>query len=235
MTTRSLFLLLGAVALTACGESKQKTAATDTTKAAPPPATNTATMTAPAVFRVRFETSKGPFVVESRRNWAPIGADRFYTLAKSNFYDNGRFFRVIPNFVVQFGMHADPKVGEAWDPLKITDDPVTQSNKRGFVTFATSGANSRGTQLFINLKDNANLDGMGFAPIGFVVSGMSVVDSLYSAYGEDSDNQGRIRAEGNTFLDKEFPKLDFIRTARVEESPVVADSSAKKGGTPKKE
>jgi peptidyl-prolyl cis-trans isomerase A (cyclophilin A) len=235
MTTRFLFLLLGAAALSACGESKQKTAATDTTKAAPPAAANTATLAAPAVFRVRFETSKGPFVVESRRDWAPIGVDRFFTLAKSNFYDNARFFRVMPNFIVQFGMHADPKVGEAWDPLKLTDDPVTQSNKRGFVTFAKCGQpNCRGTQLFVNLRDNGNLDGMGFAPIGFVVSGMSVVDSIYAGYGE-APEQERIRAEGNAYLEKEFPKLDFIRTARVEESPVIADSSAKKGGSAKKQ
>lgn len=197
--------------------------------------------TAPDLFRVTFETSKGPFVIETRRAWAPRGTDRFYQLVKSGYYDNNRFFRVIPGFVVQWGAHGDPEVNGAWDKLLIPDDSVTHSNKRGTIVFATSGPNTRATQLFINLVDNTQLDGMGFAPFGEVVEGMAVVDSLYSGYGEGppggfGPNQGEIMQRGNAYLERNFPKLDFVRTARVLESvvppgmvrpPAAADSAKK--------
>lgn len=176
---------------------------------------------APATFRARFESSKGPFVIEVTRAWAPAGADRFYQLVKSGFFDNNRFFRVLDGFMAQFGVHGDPAVNTAWEPLSIMDDSVTQSNKRGFVTFAkTMEPNSRNTQVFINLVDNVNLDGMGFAPFGQVVEGMAAVDSLYKEYGEGAPSgfgpdQMRIMAEGNAYLERYFPKLDFIRTARL--------------------
>jgi peptidyl-prolyl cis-trans isomerase A (cyclophilin A) len=223
-------LLCAAASLTACrGESTPK--ASDSTAAAvPAPATESA----PGVFRVRFETSRGPFVIEAHRDWAPLGVDRFYQLVKSGFYDNARFFRVLPGFVAQFGISGDPAITKHWEPLKLMDDPVKESNKRGFITYAKCGApNCRSTQLFINLADNVNLDADGFAPIGFVTEGMAVIDGLFAGYGESaSDNQARINAEGNAYLEREFPKLDFVRTARVDESPVT--DSATKSGAKKK-
>jgi peptidyl-prolyl cis-trans isomerase A (cyclophilin A) len=189
---------------------------------------------APAVFLTRFETSKGPFVIETHRSWAPRGADRFHQLVQSGFYDNTRFFRVVTSFMVQFGAHGDPEVNSAWESLTIPDDSVTQSNRRGFVSFAMAGANTRTTQIFINLIDNTQLDGMGFAPFGQVVEGMSVVDSLYADYGDGppsgfGPDQTRLMREGNTYLEREFPKLDFIRTARiVGDSVVTGDSAARR-------
>ena len=177
---------------------------------------------APAVYRVDFDTSKGPFVIEVHRDWAPIGADRFYNLVKNGFYDNARFFRVIEDFMVQFGINGDPKISAVWRNARIKDDPVRISNKRTFVTFATAGPNTRTTQVFINYGDNHNLDSQGFAPFGQVVSGMKVVDSLYSGYGEGAPQglgpeQGRVQAEGNAYLAREFGKLDYIRKATIEQ------------------
>ena len=170
---------------------------------------------APETYKVKFDTSKGPFVVEVHRAWAPTGADHFYSLVKSGFYNDVRFFRVVPNFMVQFGMSGDPKVQAAHNTT-IKDDPPKQSNKRGYVTFAKTGApNSRSTQIFINFKDNAFLDSQGFAPIGQVVSGMDVVDKINAEYREQP-NQGEIRANGNAYLMKEFPKLDYVKTATIE-------------------
>jgi peptidyl-prolyl cis-trans isomerase A (cyclophilin A) len=176
---------------------------------------------APATYKARFDTSKGEFVVEVRRDWAPNGADRFYNLVKNGFYDNARFFRVVDRFMVQFGIHGDPRVSAQWSNANIPDDPVKQSNKRGFITFATSGPNSRTSQVFINFGDNSRLDRDGFSPFGQVVSGMNVVDTLYSGYGEGAPggkgpHQGRIQAEGNAYLSKEFSRLDFIRKATIE-------------------
>ena len=169
---------------------------------------------APDVFRVDFDTSKGPFVIEVTRSDAPIGADRFYNLVKAKYFDGARFFRVIPGFMAQFGIAADPAVSKAWD-VPIEDDPVKTSNVRGAVTFAqTSQPDSRTTQLFINFGDNSRLDSMRFAPFGKVVSGMDVVDQIYPGYGEMPD-QGQIESEGNTYLEKEFPRLDYIKTARI--------------------
>jgi peptidyl-prolyl cis-trans isomerase A (cyclophilin A) len=175
---------------------------------------------APATYKARFDTSKGVFVIDVRREWAPVGADRFYNLVKNGFYDENRFFRVISGFMVQFGINGNPQVSTPWRNAQIKDDPVKQSNKRGFITFATSGPNSRTTQVFINFGDNARLDGMGFAPFGQVSSGMNVVDQLYSDYGEGAPsgrgpNQGRIQGEGNAYLTRDFPNLDFVRKATI--------------------
>jgi peptidyl-prolyl cis-trans isomerase A (cyclophilin A) len=175
---------------------------------------------APDRFRVRFETTKGPFVIEVTRAWAPRGADRFYNLVRVGYYDDVAFFRVIENFMVQFGINGDPAANMAWRQASIPDDPVTQSNKRGMVTYAMAGPDTRTTQLFINFKDNTSLDGQGFAPFGSVVLGLSVVDSLYSGYGEGAPSgmgpeQGRAQAEGNAYLRASFPKMDFVKTARL--------------------
>lgn len=208
-------------AVSACGGTPD---AAD--KSAAMPGAQIRTERAPAVFRVRFETSKGPFVVEARRALAPLGVDRFYQLTRSGFFDNVRFFRAVPGFMVQFGVHGDPKVNAAWDALAIADDTVAQSNTRGTLTFAMAGPNTRTTQMFINLVDNGSLDSQGFAPIGQVVEGMAVIDSLHMGYGDGppmgfGPDQGRIMQEGNAYLERDFPKLDFIRTARL-----VGDSTA---------
>jgi peptidyl-prolyl cis-trans isomerase A (cyclophilin A) len=169
---------------------------------------------APEVFRVNFDTSKGAFVIEVTRASAPNGADRFYNLVNARYYDGARFFRVIPGFMAQFGIAGAPATSKAWD-VPIEDDPVKTSNVRGAVTFAqTSLPNSRTTQLFINFGDNSRLDSMRFAPFGRVVSGMEIVDQVYSGYGEMPD-QGQIEAEGNSYLEKAFPSLDYIKTARI--------------------
>lgn len=175
---------------------------------------------APDSFKVAFETSKGNFTVYAHRDWAPRGVDRFYHLVQAGYYDEVRFFRVLGGFMAQFGVHGNPRVNAAWEALRIEDDPVTQTNRRGRVSFAMGGPNTRTTQLFINYGNNANLDAMGFAPIGEVIDGMAVVDSLYANYGEGAPDgsgpdQGRIMAEGNTYLATGFPRLDFIRRARV--------------------
>jgi len=175
---------------------------------------------APATFKANFDTSKGAFVIEVHREWAPNGADRFYNLVKNGFFDEVRFFRVISGFMAQFGIHGNPGVQSAWRNANLKDDPVRQSNKRGFVTFATAGPNTRTTQLFINFGDNAALDKQGFAPFGEVVSGMAVVDKINNEYGEGAPrgkgpDQGRIQAEGNGYLNKEFSRLDYIKSATI--------------------
>jgi peptidyl-prolyl cis-trans isomerase A (cyclophilin A) len=178
------------------------------------PAKDNAPRQAPDSFRVTFETSRGPFVVQISRAWAPLGADRFYDLTQQHFFDDSRFFRVVPGFVVQFGLNGDPKVNEPWDAKRLPDDSVRQTNARGTIVFATQGPNTRTHQLFINLADNPRLDGMGFSPMGRVVDGMNIVDSLYSGYGESPDQQ-YIQTLGNSYLDRTFPKLDRIKTARI--------------------
>jgi len=173
---------------------------------------------APATFKALFETSAGNFVIEVRRDWAPMGADRFYNLVKNGFYDNCRFFRVVSGFMVQFGINGDPSIQSFWRSANITDDPVKQSNRRGYITFATGGPNTRTTQVFINFGDNNGLDGQGFAPFGRVVSGMNVVDKIYSGYGENPpETQSRLQMEGNAYLAKAFPKLDYIKKATIEQ------------------
>jgi peptidyl-prolyl cis-trans isomerase A (cyclophilin A) len=175
---------------------------------------------APAVYKVMFDTSKGPFVVEVHRDWAPLGADRFYNLVKSGFFDNGRFFRVISGFMVQFGINANPTVSAQWRNARINDDPVVKSNARGLITFAMAGPNTRTTQVFINYADNSVLDRQGFSPFGQVISGMNVVDALYSGYGEGAPSgggpdQSRVQSEGNAYLTTAFPKLDYIKSAKI--------------------
>ncbi len=176
---------------------------------------------APELFKVKFDTSKGPFVVEAHREWAPLGVDRFYNLVRGGFFTNARFFRAMAGFMVQFGMSGTPAVQKVWGApaQNLKDDPVKQSNKRGYITFANAGPNSRSTQLFVNLVDNTFLDpdAMHFAPFGQVVEGMDIVDMLYTGYGRQNvPDQQRITAEGNAYLMKEYPKLDYIKTATIE-------------------
>jgi peptidyl-prolyl cis-trans isomerase A (cyclophilin A) len=173
---------------------------------------------APDTFQVNVSTTRGDFVVTVKRDWAPIGADRFYSLVKHHFYDNASFFRVVPGFIVQFGISAYPPVAAAWDKANIQDEPVTQSNKRGYLTYAkTSMPNSRSTQIFINLKDNAGLDRQGFSPFGYVDGqGMKVVDMLYDQYGDSAGpEQDQISKLGKPYLDKGWPKLDSIKSASL--------------------
>ena len=169
----------------------------------------------PDVYKVNLDTSKGTVVIEVHRDWAPIGADHFYELVKSGYYDGDRFFRVVPNFVVQFGIAADPQTTAKWKNANLQDDPVKESNTMGTVTYATAGPNTRTTQMFINLGDNQRLDGQGFAPIGRVVSGMDVVQKFFPGYGEQPDQQ-QIEGQGNAYLEKGFPQLDFIKKATIQ-------------------
>jgi peptidyl-prolyl cis-trans isomerase A (cyclophilin A) len=182
-----------------------------------------ATAQAPEVFLTDFTTTKGDFVVEVHRSWAPHGADRFYNLVKLGFYEDSRFFRAIPDFMVQFGIPGDPEVAAKWRDATMTDDPVRQSNLRGYMSFAQTGQpNSRTTQVFICYGNHARLDVSGFAPFAKVVRGMEVVDDLYKGYGEgapsgEGPQQDRIQKEGNAYLDKDFPKLDRILRTRIVE------------------
>jgi peptidyl-prolyl cis-trans isomerase A (cyclophilin A) len=177
---------------------------------------------APDKFEAKFTTTKGDFVIEVNRDWAPNGADRFYNLVKIGYFDGAAFFRNIQDFMVQFGINGDPAVNRKWNRSNFPDDPVKQSNQRGFVTFAQGSArNSRSTQIFINFGDNGRLDEQRFAPFGRIVEGMDVVDSLYNGYGEGAPNgrgpdQGRIQDQGNAYLKKQFPKLDYIERAEIE-------------------
>ena len=178
--------------------------------------------TAPASYKVLFSTSKGDFTVEVTRDWAPKGADRFYNLVKNGFYDDVRFFRVIRSprrFMAQFGISGDPNLSAKWEKANIEDDPVKEHNTRGMMSFATAGPNTRTTQLFINYDDNSRLDPLGFSPFGRVTAGMEVVDQLYAVYGDGppqgGPDQDRMQKEGNAYLNKEFPKLDYVKTARI--------------------
>ena len=176
---------------------------------------------APDQFLVRFETSQGPFTVEVHRDWAPHAADRFYELVRDRFFDGQKFFRVRAGFITQFGLHGDPRVIAKWKHRTIPDDPVRQSNTRATLAFAMTGPDTRSTQIYINLADNARLDKEGFAPFGRIVEGMDIVDRLYSGYGESAGGgmrggkQGPIEEGGNAYLERNFPKLDWIRTARI--------------------
>lgn len=177
------------------------------------------TQAAPEQFKVRVETTAGAFVIDVQRAWAPHGADRFYNLVQAGYYDETRFFRVVPNFIVQWGMHGDPEVGKTWFNARFPDDPVVESNARGTVTFAkTNSPNSRTTQLFINInpQGNARLDGMGFAPFGRVIEGMEAVDAINAEYGEQPD-QSKIFEQGNEYLQEKFPNLTYIESATVVE------------------
>jgi peptidyl-prolyl cis-trans isomerase A (cyclophilin A) len=209
---------------------RSKPAASRPSAAGPRPALlNPAALTAkaPADFKAKFTTSAGIFIVEVHRDWAPQGADRFYNLVRRGFFTNASFFRVVPGFVVQFGLNADPAINKAWHEATIKDDPVKQSNKRGTLVFATAGPNTRTTQLFINFADNGRLDGMGFAPFGEIIEGMDVVDKIYAGYGEQP-RQDLITDQGDAYISKNFPKIDKIRFARVV-PPAVTHPAAKTG------
>jgi peptidyl-prolyl cis-trans isomerase A (cyclophilin A) len=200
---------LSALMLSACGRDQSK----DASKEAPIPV--------PEVYRVRFETTKGDFVIEVTRAWAPRGADRFHELVHAKFFDGARFFRVVPRFVVQFGLKGVPATDRHWSQMTLPDDPVTQNNAKGTITFAKSGPASRTTQVFINLQDNFSLDKLGFPPFGKVVSGMDIVGQLHKGYGDApptgvGPEQSRIRAEGNEYLERYFERLDYIKKAAVE-------------------
>ncbi|HWB83732.1 MAG TPA: peptidylprolyl isomerase [Bryobacteraceae bacterium] len=205
-----------------CSSSNQNQTETKSTAPAPaeqaPAAKNEQ---APELFRVNLDTTKGPVVIEIHRDWAPIGVDHFYNLVKTGFYDGDRFFRIVRNFVVQFGINGDPKTNSLWANSNLPDDPVKESNVAGTLTYATAGPNTRSTQMFINLRNNASLDQQGFAPIGKVVSGMAAVESLYSAYGDmppqgEGPDPSAIEAQGNEYLDAHFPRLDYIKKATVQ-------------------
>jgi peptidyl-prolyl cis-trans isomerase A (cyclophilin A) len=182
---------------------------------------------APAEFSATFDTSAGPFVILVHRSWAPKGADRFYNLVKYGYFDSNRFFRVLPNFMVQFGINGDPAIQAPWRDANIADEPVTQSNKRGMITFAkASMPNTRTTQVFINFRDNSGLDGQGFSPFGEVVSGMEVVDKINAEYRENPD-QGLIQSRGNAYLTQQFPRLDFVKKATIVKAPAAAAPAKK--------
>lgn len=175
---------------------------------------------APDTFKAQFDTTKGKITIEVTRANSPNGADRFYNLVKSGYFKDIAFFRVVSGFMVQFGIHGDPAVSAKWRAANISDDPVKASNTRGALTFATAGPNTRTTQLFINFGDNAVLDRQGFSPFGKVIEGMDVVDKINSEYGEGAPggrgpHQGRIQAEGNAYLKKDFPNLDYIKSATI--------------------
>merc|ERR1712054_50440 len=181
---------------------------------------------APAVFHAEFEAGSpnGKFVIEVTRAWAPKGADRFYSLVRSGFYDNCRIFRAVKGFVAQFGINGNPDVQQKWrgSAADIKDDAVTKSNTRGMVVFATAGPNTRTTQVFINLNDNSFLDNQGFAPFGRVIgNGMAAVDKFYKGYGEKPD-QGEIQTEGNSYLQSNFPKLTYFKSAKVTHEAAAA-------------
>jgi peptidyl-prolyl cis-trans isomerase A (cyclophilin A) len=187
------------------------------------PLANPAALTekAPEKFTVKLDTSKGPVVIEVTRAWAPNGADRFYNLVKNGFFDDARFFRVLPGFMAQVGINADPKVSLVWRQARIPDDPVKESNKRGYVTYATSGPNSRTTQFFINFDDNSALDRQGFSPFGRVTTGMDVAEKLFAGYGEGAPqgrgpDQSLVQLQGNAYLNSAFPNLDYIKKATIE-------------------
>lgn len=175
---------------------------------------------APEEFSVKFETTAGAFTVKVTRAWAPNGADRFYNLVQHHYYDGAAFFRVLSGFMAQFGLSAYPEVNAAWEHANIKDDPLVQSNRRGYVTFATAGPNTRTTQLFINYGNNSSLDHQGFTPFGLVTDGMDTVDKLYSSYGEGAPeghgpNQSLVGNRGRAYLEKYFPKLDSISSATI--------------------
>ena len=245
MKPTTIVALALALALPACGGSPaapaevgtvakpstpaaDKIAATAATEPAKPAAgpheglldPSKAKLTAPATFKAKFETTKGDFVIEIRRDWAPNGVDRFYSLVTVGYYEDIALYRVIDGFMVQFGIHGDPKMNKIWKDATILDDKVTQSNTAGMLTFATRGPNTRTTQLFINYGQNARLDGMGFAPFGKVVEGMDVVNNIHSGYGEGAPrgrgpSQPRMQDEGNTYLRADFPDLDYIKSISI--------------------
>lgn len=224
MKTINLLCALGlfAAVVATQAEDAKPAESKDKPAAAAPGFTDPAKLTekAPDTFKAQFDTTKGKFTIEVTRSLSPNGADRFYNLVRSGYFKDIAFFRVIPGFMCQFGIHGDPAVSAKWREAQITDDPVKGSNTRGAITFATAGPNTRTTQLFINFGDNVNLDGMGFSPFGKVSEGMDVVDKINNEYGEGAPrgrgpDQSRIQGEGNAYLKKDFPNLDYIKSAVI--------------------
>ena len=216
-------LLVAVAVLAGCGGGGSSSTSTTPPAALLHPAK--LTKKAPQLFDITFHTTKGDFVVTVHRTWAAQGADRLYNLATNHFFDGMKIFRVVPNFVVQFGISPYPQVSKAWANATIPDDVVTNHNTRGTVSFASAGPNTRTTQIFVNLGDNSgSLDNNGFAPVGSVTSGMKVVDTLYGGYGDETTpHQPEIQNQGNAYLEKAYPKLDAITTAVVsnEENPAL--------------
>ncbi len=209
-TIRVVGLLVLPLTFAACKDKGQASSGERAAIGSPSPTVTPS----PDSFRVVFETSRGNFAVDVTRSLAPIGADRLHELVQRGYFTDVRFFRVVPGFIVQFGMHGDPATNSLWMKSSLTDDPVAESNKRGTLVYATAGPNTRSNQFFINFGDNAMLDAQGFAPFGHVVEGMDVIDKINAEYGE-SPNQERIEAEGNAYLSTAFPKLDYIKSARI--------------------
>ncbi len=208
-------MALGALACLAFGGCSSSNQA----KKEEPPAARSES--APEIFQVNLDTSRGAIVIEVHRAWAPVGAEHFYSLVKTGFYDGDRFFRVVRKFVAQFGINGDPRTNRSWATTALPDDPVKQKNVRGTLTYAMRGPGTRTTQLFINLKNNTALDRQGFAPIGQVTSGMDVADSLYAFYGDmPPTGQGpdpqKIQMQGNEYLENHFPRLDYIKKATIQ-------------------
>ena len=221
MRTATLFILAGAF-LVGCPKNEDaptKSQGEEAPPAAEEEATEVTEDQTPSTYTVELDTTKGAVVIEVNRDWAPVGADRFYELVEKGYYTDVAFFRVISGFMAQVGISGDPALNAEWRAKRIQDDPVKASNTRGTVTFATSGPNSRTTQFFINFGDNSRLDGMGFAPFG-KVKDMAPVDALYDGYGEGAPrgrgpSQARMQAEGNAYLRESFPKLDYIKSAKI--------------------
>jgi peptidyl-prolyl cis-trans isomerase A (cyclophilin A) len=208
----------GVLALAACATITGCSSSTEETKKE---TASTKPEHAPETFSVNFDTSKGPVVVEVHRDWAPIGVDHFYTLVKTGFFNDVRFHRVARNFVVQFGINGNPQTNRLWSTAELPDDPVKEHNRKGTLTYATRGPNTRTTQLFFNLKDNLSLDAQGFAPIGMVTTGMDVVEGLYDSYGDmpprgQGPDPGLIETQGNEYLQSRFPRLDYIKKAVIQ-------------------
>jgi peptidyl-prolyl cis-trans isomerase A (cyclophilin A) len=206
------------LALIGCSSSDETKKTEPTKEAVAPPKQEQA----PDVFKLNLDTSKGEVVLEIHRDWAPIGVDHLYSLVKQGFYDGDYFFRYVRNFIVQFGINGDPKINNHWRDINLLDDPHKESNARGTLTYATAGPRTRSTQLFINLRNNSGLDSQGFTPLGKVITGMSVVDSLYSSYGDMPDQGGqgpdpsKIEVQGNDYLTSHFPRLDYIKKATIQ-------------------
>jgi peptidyl-prolyl cis-trans isomerase A (cyclophilin A) len=239
-------LILATVGVTICARLGAQTPTPAPAKKAPPAAKAPAAKTgafdpallqpatlrvkAPAEYEVKFVTTAGEFTIKVTRAWAPNGADRFYNLVRHHFYDGAAFFRVLPGFMAQFGLSAYPEVSKAWQDANIKDDPVVQSNHRGFITFAMAGPNTRTTQVFINYGNNERLDRDGFSPFGMVTDGMEVVDKLYGGYGEGAPDghgpdQSRVGNRGHVYLEQNFPKLDTIKTASLVTAPATPPAS----------
>ena len=223
MRTAALFILAGAL-LVGCPKEEEAQPKSQGDETPAPAEKEVAEVTqkegqAPSQYTVELDTTKGAIVIDVRREWAPNGADRFYELVQNGYYTDVAFFRVVSGFMAQVGISGDPALNTEWREKRIPDDPVKASNTRGTVTFATSGPNSRTTQFFLNFTDNSRLDGMGFAPFG-KVQDMAPVDALYDGYGEGAPrgrgpSQGQMQSQGNAYLRESFPKLDYIKSAKI--------------------